>query len=122
MSLNEVNRLLLSFHDLHQGIRHIFFADGFRLFLNTFGFSAHFHNQRAGTDRLAAERVLEFAVLRHIVLLRDLRLLVGVNEFVGDLIVLCFVQLQQIFGRTVLAARIERFDSQILLYLLDDIH
>src|SRR5262249_599271 len=58
-------------------------------------------------------------ILRHGVLLRDLRLFVGIDEFIRDLVVSRLVQIEQIAGRSVIAAGIERLDVKILLYLLD---
>jgi hypothetical protein len=84
------------------------------------GFVAHLENQGSVTKVFATHRILEIAVLGHLELLGDLRLLVGINEFVGDLSIAIFEEVEQFPGTLVISGGEKGFDVQILLDLVCD--
>ena len=94
MPLRKVNGFLIAFHNLHQGIGDVLFANRLGLLLDALGLTAHLEDQGSIPIRFAAQRILKITVLRDRVLLRNLRLFVGIDKFVGNFAVPAFVEIE----------------------------
>src|SRR5205814_2265635 len=118
VACDEIDRFRLALGDFQQVVRDVLFTQLFGILLNALGFAAHFHDERAVTELLAVDWILNVSVDRHLILLGNLRLLVGIDKLVRDHVVLGAVQFQKIAIGYVLAAAVKRFDVQILLDLI----
>ena len=73
------------------------------LLFDALGLVAHLQNQRSEFRGLPGHRILELSVCGHLVLLRDLRLLVRIDELKRYFAVLMREQPQQVPSRRVFA-------------------
>ena len=117
MAFGEVDSLLLTLYDFHKGVRDVLFTQRFGLLLDALRFVSHLQNERSVSVGFAGHRVLKIPISRHLVLLCNLRLLIRIVEFHRNLVVPRFEEIQQVAGRSIVAARVEGLDLKIVLQL-----